>query len=297
MDTNIDLATAVPITYTVHDPEHQGPLKQATYSTHLFTQRLNPSYGSITDINSSVGSHYQAMVVKVTHSGGRWLHLHASYTWAHAQDNNQNETTFTDANDVLDPTDLSLDFADSNFDVRQRVTGGLVLRAPWKLHGWRGALANGYALAPTASAQTGHPFSMHTGGAIPYIRYNNEFGQTEKLTGLAGSINGSGGATWIPAVGRNTYRYPGTCVIDLRASRTMPVSERARLEIMVQGFNLLNHHIVTGISTRGYEINGASSAGANPTLTWQPGFGTVTNSNSTTLYRERQMELVLRLQF
>ena len=43
MDTNIDLTTAVPITYTVKDPLHQGPLKQSTYSTHLFTQRLNPA--------------------------------------------------------------------------------------------------------------------------------------------------------------------------------------------------------------------------------------------------------------
>ena len=235
MDTNIDLATAVPITYTVVDSGHQGPLKQATYSTHLFTQRLNPAYGSITDINSSVGSHYQAMVLKVTHNGGRWLHLRASYTYAHAQDNNQNETTFSDANDVLDPTDLALEYADSNFDVRQRASAGFVLRVPWKLDGWRGALANGYALAPTATAQTGLPFSMHTGGSIPYIRYLNQFGQTEKLTGLAGSINGSGGATWIPAVGRNTYRYPGTYTVDLRASRTIPVSEKTRLELMVQG--------------------------------------------------------------
>ena len=66
---------------------------------------------------------------------------------------------------------------------------------------------------------------------------------------------------------------------------------------MVQGFNLLNHQNVTGISTLGYMIGGASSASSNPTLTWQPTFGTITNSNSTNLYRERQLELVLRLSF
>jgi Carboxypeptidase regulatory-like domain/TonB dependent receptor-like, beta-barrel len=297
MDTNIDLATAVPITYTVKDPQQQGPLKKSTYSTHLFIQRLNPAYGSITDINSMVGSHYQAMVVKVTHNGGRWLHLRASYTYAHAQDNNQNETTFTDANDVLDPTDLSLEYADSNFDVRQRATAGIVLRAPWRAHGWLGGLANGYALAPTATAQTGLPYSMHTSGSIPYIRYTNQFGQTEKLSGLGSSINGSGGATWIPAVGRNTFRYPGTYTIDLRASRTVSLSEKVRLELMVQGFNVLNHQNVTNISSLGYLISGASSANTNPTLTWEPTFGTVTNSNSTNLYRERQLELVLRLRF
>lgn len=297
MDTNIDLATAVPITYTVVDPNHQGPLKQSTYSTHLFTQRLNAAYGSITDINSSVGSHYQAMVIKVTHAGGRWLHLRASYTYAHAQDNNQNETTFSDKDDVLDPTDLAQEYADSNFDVRQRVSAGLVLRVPWKLDGWRGALANGYTLAPSGSAQTGLPFSMHTGGSIPYIRYTNEFGEVEKLTGLGGSINGSGGATWIPAVGRNTYRYLGTYTVDLRASRSFAVSEKTRMELMAQGFNLLNHQNVTEINTLGYEIRGASSVTTNPTLTWEPTFDTVTNSNSTNLYRERQLELVAQFRF
>ena len=297
LDTNIDLATAVPITYTVQDPQHLGPLKQSTYATHLFTQRLNPAYGSITDIDSFTGSHFQAIVVKATQRGGRWLHLQGSYTYAHAQDDNQNETTFTDTNDVLDPSDLKLEYADSNFDVRQRATGGIILRAPWKAHGWLGALANGYALSATASAQTGLPYSLRTSGAIPFLRYTDQLGHTQKLLGLGASINGSGGDTRIPEVGRNTYRYPGTYTVDLRASREIALAERVRLEVMAQGFNLLNHQNVTAINTLGYYISGAASAGANPTLTYQPTFGTVTNSNSTNLYRERQVELVGRLRF
>ena len=297
LDTNIDLATAVPITYTVRDPQHAGPLKQSTYSTHLFTRRANPAYGSLTDIDSITGSQYQAMVVKLSHRGGRWLHLQASYTYAHAQDDNQNETTFTDTNDVLDPSDLKLEFADSNFDVRLRATAGLIVRAPWSLPGWRGALANGYALAPTASAQTGLPYSLRTAGSIPYLRYADQFGHVQRLSGLGSSINGSGGDPRIPQVGRNTYRYPGTYTVDLRASREIALSERTHLELMLQGFNLANHQNVTAINTVGYFISGASSADSNPILTYQSTFGTVTNSNSTSLYRERQLELVARLRF
>jgi hypothetical protein len=297
IDTNINIAAAVPITYTIKDPQHLGPLTQSTYATDLFTQRLNPSYGSITDIASITGSRYQAIVIKANHSGGRWLHLNASYTYAHAQDDNQNETTFSDTNDVLDPGNLKLEFADSNFDVRQRATAGIIVHAPWKRHGWLGALANGYALAPTIVAQTGLPYSMRTSGAIPYVRYTDQFGHSQKLSGIGASINGSGGDARIPEVGRNTYRYPGTYGIDLRASRTVSLSEKTRLEIMVQGFNLLNHQNVTQISTIGYMISGASSVDTDPVLTYQPTFGTVTNSNSTNLYRERQLELVARLRF
>ncbi len=297
LDTNIDLGTAVPITYTVRDPQHLGPLAQSTYSTHLFTQRLNPAYGSITDIDSITGSRYQAIVVKLSHRSGRWLHVQASYTYAHSQDDNQNETTFTDTNDVLDPTDLKLEFADSNFDVRQRATSGIIVRAPWKLHGWRGMLVNGYALAPTASAQTGLPYSLRTAGSIPFLRYTDQFGHVQRLSGLGSSINGSGGDPRIPQVGRNTYRYPGTYTVDLRASREIALSEHTHLELMVQGFNLANHQNVTSINTVGYYITGASNAETNPVLTYQPTFGTVNNSNSTNLYRERQLELVGRLRF
>jgi hypothetical protein len=60
---------------------------------------------------------------------------------------------------------------------------------------------------------------------------------------------------------------------------------------------VLNHQNVTNISSLGYLISGASNANTNPTLTWEPTFGTVTNSNSTNLYRERQLEFVLRLRF
>jgi Carboxypeptidase regulatory-like domain len=297
LDTNIDLAAAVPITYTVRDPQHLGPLQQSTYSTHLFTQRVNPSYNAITDIDSITGSRYQALVIKLSHRGGRWLHLQASYTYAHAQDDNQNETTFADTNDVLDPTNLKLEFADSNFDVRQRATTGIILRTPWKLHGWRGTAMNGYALAPTASVQTGLPYSLRTAGAIPFIRLTNELGSVEKLSGLASSINGSGGDPRIPEVGRNTYRYPGTYTVDLRATRELSLSERKHLELIAQAFNLANHQNVTSIDTVGYYISGATSPESNPVLTYQSTFGTVTNSNSTNLYRERQIELVARLRF
>jgi hypothetical protein len=44
-------------------------------------------------------------------------------------------------------------------------------------------------------------------------------------------------------------------------------------------------------------ISGASSVDTDPVLTYQTTFGTVTNSNSTNLYRERQLELVARLRF
>jgi hypothetical protein len=66
---------------------------------------------------------------------------------------------------------------------------------------------------------------------------------------------------------------------------------------MGEAFNLLNHQNATSIDTTGYLIDGASSPATLPRLTYQTTFGSITNSNSTTLYRERQIQVAMRLTF
>jgi hypothetical protein len=177
------------------------------------------------------------------------------------------------------------------------VTGGAVVRAPWKVHGKFGALVNGYAAAPVVVIQSGLPYTLRTSGSIPSISFVDSLNRLEKLSGLGASINGSGGDNRIAEVGRNTYHHPATYSVDLRLSKETKLSEHTRLELLVQGFNLINHQNVTSVSTVGYYISGGTSATASPTLSWNNNFGSVTNANSTNLYRERQLELALRLHF
>ena len=301
VDTNIDLASIRAITYNVKDTSKSGPLP-AQYSTSFFSSRLDPNYQQITKIFSETNSTYEAIVVTLKQRLGHSLRLQAHYTYAHAADFNQNETTFADADDVLDPTNFAAEYGPSNFDVRQRITGFLMARTPWKLQGLAGTLFNGFSAAPTASMQTGLPFSMHTAGSIPYLSYLDEVDRLQHLTGLGYSINGSGGDNRLPGIGRNTYRYPGTINTDMRLTKQTPLSEKTRIELIGEVFNVLNHQNVTGIDTTGYYIGNHTTAGSEPTLTYnttgtQPIFGTVQNANSTTLFRERQIQVGLRLVF
>ncbi len=304
VDRNIDLSSISTITYQVVDAQHQGPLP-STYTTKFFTARINQNYQQVTDIFSETNSKYQAGVLRVDHQMTPALDLHASFTYSHAADFNQNATAFTDSNDVLDPTDLRLEYGNSNFDIRRRLTGGLVLRTPWRIHGAFGELLNGYLLAPTAEVRDGLPYSMHTSGAIPSDRYINSVNQTAILSGLGANINGSGGDNRLPSIGRNTFRYPGIINADLRASKKTRLSERMELELLVESFNLLNHQNVTSIDTTGYTITGATSISTLPRLTWQnggktgtgPEFGMVTNANNTKLYTDRQIQVAARLHF
>jgi hypothetical protein len=71
--------------------------------------------------------------------------------------------------------------------------------------------------------------------------------------------------------------------------------EKYRLELLGEAFNLFNHQNVTGVNNTGYTISGNTLS--NATLTFNPNFGVVTNANSNTIYRERQIQLAIRLAF
>jgi len=307
IDRNIDLASAGTITYTVDDATGKGPLKNS-YTTKFFTTRLNANYQEITAISSQVESTYHAAAIKLDTRANRVVDFHGSYTFAHAIDGNQNEATFADTNDVLDPTNLKLENGTSSLDVRHRITGGFVLHEPWRAHGLYRRIFNGYTLGSTGELRTGLPYTMRTTGAIPSLKCSYEqylYGicPATTISGLGASINGSGGDNRIPEVGRNTYRYPRIYNLDLRFAKKTAITERCNLEILGETFNLLNHQNVTAIETIGYIINGATTAGGNARLTYLSGangtahFGDFTNANSTALYRERQIQLALRLTF
>jgi hypothetical protein len=309
IDTNIDLSgdrAFKTITYTIDDATGKGPL-HGVYTTNFFTQRINPNYQQITDIFSETNSAYQAGVVRLSHHS-RALDLHGSYTYAHAVDYNQNESTFADLNDVLDPTNFRLEYGNSNFDIRHRITGGAVAHAPWRVHGFWGYLLNGYLVAPVIELRTGLPYTMRTTGSVPslecsYQQFLLGICPTTRVSGIGSGINGSGGDNRLPTVGRNTFRYPRVYNIDARLAKETNIGERYDLEIVGEIFNVLNHQNATNIDTVGYIIDGAGTPGGNARLTFLSGangqarFGTITNSNSTTLYRERQLQLALRLRF
>jgi hypothetical protein len=295
-DANIDLSSAATIQYNVVDSTGKGPLK-GSITSPFFTRRLNPDYEQITDIFSETNSKYQAGLVRISHHMQRLLDVHASYTYSHSADFNQNETTFSDNNDILDPTNFRLEYGNSDFDVRHRMTGSALIHSPWNAHGIWGYLVNGYALAPVGEVRTGLPYSMHTSGAVPSIKYLNAAGRVQTVSGIGANINGSGGDTRVPQVGRNTFRYAPVSSLELRLSKRTAITERCHLEVMAEGFNVFNHQNVTTTDTTGYTISGASSASTLPRLTYQSTFGNVTNANSSTLYRERQIQLAFRLVF
>ncbi|HEV7675555.1 MAG TPA: carboxypeptidase regulatory-like domain-containing protein, partial [Candidatus Angelobacter sp.] len=292
VDTNI-FPSSRNITYSVLNG---GPLA-GPYTTKLFTaqsatiKRPNNSFGAVTDIFSGVNSNYQAMAVQLNHRLSHHIQFAVNYTWAHALDYGVNGSTFNDTNDLLDPTNLSLEYGNSIYDVRHRLVVSAVMESPWKVSGWMGYLANNWQLSPVIQAQSGLPYSLATSGT--------------PSGGLSGGVNGSNGAFRIDAIGRNTFRQPSTLVPDLRLAKSIVVKENYTLQVLGNMFNIINKPNVTGVNTLGYNITAAGGtangqqcpAGGPSCLIFNPSFGSITNENSNFVYSPRQIEIGVRIKF
>ncbi len=281
VDTNIDPAKAVPIAYTVNGG---GPLKAATYSTTLFKgPRLNANFGAMTQIFSAVNSKYNAMTIQLNRRMSRKVQFNANYTWSHALDFGQNESTFTDTNDLFDPFNIKKDYGNSNFNVPNRFVFSAIAESPWHTRGWTNYLVSGWQIAPIYQIQNGLPFSLVTSGNPP-----------STLGAVSSGVNGSGGRQIIDVVGRNTFRLPRTQVVDLRISKKFTLAENYKVEVLGEAFNLFNRTNVTGDTTLGYFVGGTAAA---PTLSFNSGFGTTSTANSNFAYSSRQIEIGVRFLF
>ncbi len=132
------------------------------------------------------------------------------------------------------------------------------------------------------------------------------FGGTQ-LTGGRDSINGSGGAVYLPTVGRNTLRLPDTDRLDMRLARVIRAGERMRIRATLEAFNLANHVSYTGVQQRAFLVGTPAANGVTP-LVFQDAatvtseglnvhpFGTYTASTANNS-RERQLQLGLHFDF
>ncbi len=258
----------------------------------------NPTFGSTTELISNINSSYHALTVEVQKRASGILSFDANYTWAHALDFNQNASTQAGTNGWFDPFgNARANYGNSNNNVPQRVVGWAILNSPrLSTDSALKYIANGWSLKPLFQMQSGLPYSLTVSGTVPNQCYVQGCLEANS-SGLGGT-----GISYIPAIGRNTFRYPRTIDLDARVQKDFTIAERYNLQLIGEAFNLANHQNVTGINGTGYSLNTVSPPAGNPapptsTLVYQPTFGTVTSANSNNVYQVRQIQLALRLLF
>jgi hypothetical protein len=287
LNTNLDPTTKTTTTVTVSDPNSLGPLHNgATYAVPTYTKYINTSYQAITDVISNINSSYNAMVAEVQNRSLRMIQFDAHYTWAHALDYNQNANTTTATTNWLDPyANASTNYGNSSFNVPDHFGAYVLLNAPnlVKEGSWASYLVNGWSLNDSFSAGSGLPYSL----TLPSSKLST--------TAISTGWNGTNYTSYIPVVGRNTYKYPRHIVDDVRLEKDVAVQEKYHLILLLNVFNVANHQNIDGITAQGYTV---SSGAGTATLNYSPSFRAVTSSNNSGfLFTPRNVEIGARFTF
>jgi hypothetical protein len=200
------------------------------------------------DVNaqSSIGtSTYHALNVDLKKRFSNNMQFLASYTWSHSIDDSSDLQTLLKP---LDNRNLKLDRADSLFDQRHRfVFSGLVVSPPnWRTSdsGARRFLAD-FTLAPIFEISSGRPFNilsvadqnfdLQSSNERPSVTSGGVLcipGPTSTICPTALPANGT--------LGRNAGITHSYASLDMRLMRSIHFGERARLDLIAEGFNLFN---------------------------------------------------------
>jgi hypothetical protein len=211
---------------------------------------------------SSGSSVYHGLTVNLKKRFSKNYEFLASYTWSHAIDDS------TDLESPLSPQNNYNPAADrsaSLFDQRHRFVFSGVVQSGHRGSGFAKGLMSDWTLAPIIEIGSGRPFNIVTG-----VDNNFDFGTTtdRPSTATAGQTNSCGFSAvaskysptgyliapcWKDGVftgnlGRNAGVRPATVFTDMRVSKRISVSERVKLDAIMDGFNLINRFNVADVN-------------------------------------------------
>ncbi len=272
-----------------------GPFNGQTFQTPIFVgPRPDTRFAQLTEIRSDVISKYHALVLQANRRLTRGLQFQTNYTLSRASDNGQSSVTFTSNNLPFNAFDQSGEDGLSNFDRRQKFVASVVYSPTPFSDGAAKHIFNGWTFAPILNAFSGQRFTGNVSGSITPNTFGFGSGcgtanATPDCNTPGGGPNGSGGATRFALVPRNFFKQPNIWYVDARLSRRFSITEKAKLEFLVEGFNVFNRTQVTTVQATIYNLSGS-------TLTFNNPFATTTGADST-LFRERQVQFAARFEF
>ncbi|QMV18521.1 hypothetical protein GOB94_07350 [Granulicella sp. 5B5] len=271
-----------------------------TFVVPLYTQRMVLEYGAVTEVESNANAYYNAATLEAAwRSHG--FYVRGSYTFSRSIDDGPLQSATPNLDSQFDPFANGYDKGLSSLQFPQRFAGELQYETRWQRGTARERrILSGWRAAAIATAGSGAPYSYQVFGG-------------QRLSGGYESINGSGGATYLPTVGRNTLRLAPRGNVDLRLGRIVHAGQRVRLNLFAEAFNALNERNLTSLQRRAFILGTNNTIGSLPTglptplvfqdaaaiategLTTLP-FGTP-SSSTTGMSRERRIQFGIRAQF
>ncbi|HET8549259.1 MAG TPA: hypothetical protein VFL57_14695, partial [Bryobacteraceae bacterium] len=209
--------------------------------------RPNPAFGRITIAESAADSIYHGGFVQVQKRYARNFQLLASYTWSRVIDTSPSPVavvpdTGDDAAIVQDTLNARLDRAVGDANIPHRFVGSVVWDISYanRLQPLVRAVLGDWQLSLINEVRSGYPYTLRVGQDV----MNDGNPRNDRP----------------PFVGRNTERLPNYATLDTRVSKYIPLgTERLRLQLIGEAFNLMNRTNIAGVQTGLYNFNAATN--------------------------------------
>ena len=186
-------------------------------------QRPIPQAGAIDVYQSAASSLYNGLTVSARNQMGRGLSFQMAYTFAKALDDGQDALVAGTPSTVQNPYAIKTDRGLSTTDQRQRfVLQGVAEPRPFhREQPILRALLNNWKFSRVTTIGSGRPVTALVSGDA--------------------NADGNIGNDRLPGLGRNSLVGPDYASTELRVSRHIRLNARYRLELMAEGFNIMNH--------------------------------------------------------
>jgi hypothetical protein len=272
-------------------------------------------------------STYHGLQTQLNRRFSHGLQFQAAYTWSHTIDNSTADFHSTDISPrrAQDFRDLSAERANSILDHTHRLTLTTIYDAPWFKgdSNWlkKNVLGN-YEIAPVYTYESGQWGTVQSGddanlnydaaGDRAIFNPAGRKGTGSDVLGLVATTGPQAGnivayqavdptAQYISAQmgtiatsSRNTLKTPPINNWDITVMKHLAVTERMRVDVMAQAFNLFNHpQWVTG------SINNVNSIGDTGAVLnyFTPTSASFNNAKTTFASNARTMQLGLKFSF
>ena len=230
-----------------------------TATVNRITQpRPIAGFARIEEFQSSANSIYNGLTVQLNKRFSQNYQFLASYTFGKVIDDNPDATSVVpfsgdDAKMVQDPLNLRGDRGPGVNDQRHR----LVLSAIWNLdgyahslpHAWR-YVAGGWQLSGILTAETGQPYS----GMVNSDLNSDSNSRTDRAPGL----------------GRDTFNLPNFVSLDPRITKNIPITERVKVQLILEAYNALNRTNYTSVSATQFSTAPVTSCPGTVTICLGP---------------------------
>lgn len=222
----------------------------ATGDSFTFMRFSNPrpitAFNRISLFESSAKSLYNAISFEFNRRFANHFQFNTSYTFSNAKDSKPDQTSVVPGADdgklAENQFDLTGEYGRSDLDVRHRFIfspvyeTGTFTRSDNRI---ARALLSDYVFTAIVQAQSGIAYSAVVGG----------------------DPNGDGvsGTDRVPGTRRNQFSTPPAYIFDMRVGRIIRFSEKKRLSLFLEGFNIFNRSNVLFVNNTQYSFSPAGT--------------------------------------